>query len=219
MRYISVWLGLIILTAAIAVACATPEPITEEIEVTVEVSKIVPQTVEVPVTVVVQQTVEVPVTRLVPQTVEIPVTRIVTPTAPPATATPRPTATPMATPTPTPLPSAWRSFESEADAITGTNRSGLRTSGQMVGSDPHASLYSDPSLFLRCSGETFEVYANWGGDDSWRTTSGQTRFRRSTKLMTETLFLHSVVSRLIIRPRFWKARAGSRAISSTATKS
>ena len=27
MRYISVWLGLIILTAAIAVACATPEPI------------------------------------------------------------------------------------------------------------------------------------------------------------------------------------------------
>ena len=43
MRYISAWLGLIILTAAIAVACATPEPITEEIEVTVEVTKIVPQ--------------------------------------------------------------------------------------------------------------------------------------------------------------------------------
>ena len=78
------------------------------------------------------------------------VTRIVTPTAPP-----------RAMPTPTPLPSAWRSFE--ADAITGTNRSGLKTSGRMVGSDPYASLYSDPSLFLRCSGETFEVYANWGG--------------------------------------------------------
>ena len=180
MRYISVWLGLIILTAAIAVACETPEPITEEIEVTVEVTKIVPQTVEVPVTVVVQQTVEVPVTRLVPQTVEIPVTRIVTPTAPPATATPRPTATPMATPTLTPLPSAWRSFESEADAITGTNRSGLKTSGQMVGSDPHASLYSDPSLFLRCSGETFEAYANWGGRflaDNVRTDKIQTEYK------------------------------------------
>ena len=48
MRYISVWLGLIILTAAIAMACATPEPIPEEIEVTVEVTQIVPQTVEVP---------------------------------------------------------------------------------------------------------------------------------------------------------------------------
>ena len=142
MRYISVWLGLIILTAAIAVACATPEPITEEIEVTVEVTKIVPQTVEVPVTMVVQQTVEVPVTRLVPQTVEIPVTRIVTPTAPPATATPRPTVTPRATPTPTPLPSAWRYFESEADAITGTSRSGLKTFGlQFQGFPPDRGRY------------------------------------------------------------------------------
>ena len=88
------WLGLVILTAAIAVACATPKPITEEVEVTVEVTRMVPQTVEIPVTTVVQQTVEVPVTRLVPQTVvvqqtvEIPVTHLVTPTAPP-----RPTAT------------------------------------------------------------------------------------------------------------------------------
>ena len=81
-----------------------------------------------------------------------------TPTAPPATATPRPTPTPTAPPatatprpTPTPLPSAWRSFESEADAITSTKKSGLRTSGRMEGSDPHASLYLDPSLILRAA--------------------------------------------------------------------
>ena len=35
------------LTAGIAMACATPEPIPEEIEVTLEVTLIVPQTVEV----------------------------------------------------------------------------------------------------------------------------------------------------------------------------
>ena len=103
MGYISVWLGLIILTAAIAVACATPEPIIEEIEVTVEVTKIVPQTVEVPVTMVVQQTVEVPVTRPVPQTVEIPVTRIITRLV---VATPKPTATLKPTPRPTTEPTA-----------------------------------------------------------------------------------------------------------------
>ena len=172
MRYISVWLGLIILTAGIAVACATPEPITEEVEVTVEVTRIVPQTVvveaekPVEVTRIVEQ--EVEVTRLVTQ--EVQVTVIVTPTAPPATATPRPTPTPTAPPatatprpTPTPLPSAWKSFESESDAITGTKRSGVRTSGRMVGSDPHASLYSDPSLILRCSGKSFDAYATWGG--------------------------------------------------------
>ncbi len=78
MRYISVWLGLIILTVAIAVACATPEPTIEEIEVTVGVTKIVPQTVEV------QQTVEIPVTRIT--------TRLVVATPEP-TATLRPTAT------------------------------------------------------------------------------------------------------------------------------
>ena len=101
MRYISVWLGLIILTVALAVACATPEPIIEEIEVTVGVTKIVPQTVEV------QQTVEIPVTRIT--------TRLVVatpePTAtlrptPEPTATPRPTPEPTATPRPTPEPTA-----------------------------------------------------------------------------------------------------------------
>ena len=58
--------------------------------------------------------------------------------------------------------------------------SGLKTSGQMVGSDPHASLYSEPSLFLRCSGETFEAYANWGGRflaDNVRTDKIQTEYK------------------------------------------
>ena len=91
MRYISMWLGLVILTVAIAVACATPEPIIEEIEVTVEVTEIVPQTVEV------QQTVEIPVTRIT--------TRLVVATPEP-TATLRPTPEPTATLRPTPEPTA-----------------------------------------------------------------------------------------------------------------
>lgn len=107
-------LATIILGAALllAVACATPEPVIQEVEVT----RLVPQTVEVPVEVVkevqaevtriVKQTVGVPVTRVVEQKVEVtrmvrqevPVTVVVTATPPPATPTP------VTTPTPTPMP-------------------------------------------------------------------------------------------------------------------
>ena len=112
---------------------ATPPLVTQEVQVTVIVMPTAPPATATP--------------RPTP-----------TPTAPPATATPRPTPTPTAPPatatprpTPTPLPSAWRSFESEANAITSTKKSGLRTSGRMEGSDPHASLYLDPSLILRAA--------------------------------------------------------------------
>lgn len=89
--------------ASIAVACAAPEPIIQEVEVT----RVVRQTVEVLVTEIVERTVEVTrvversteVTRVVHQ--DVPVTVIVTPTPRPATLTPKP---PMPTPTPTPEP-------------------------------------------------------------------------------------------------------------------
>ena len=52
-RVIHAWL--VAATALLVVACATPEPVVERVETTVEV----------PVTRIVQETVEVPVTQLV----------------------------------------------------------------------------------------------------------------------------------------------------------
>jgi hypothetical protein len=67
----------IILIAVTLAACGTPEPVIERIETTIEVTRVVPETVEVTVTRIVEQTVEVPVTQFVQQTEEIPVTRAV----------------------------------------------------------------------------------------------------------------------------------------------
>ena len=105
----------VIIAAAVvllAIACTTPEPVVQELEVTRVVDRTVEVEVTVPVTRIIEQTVEVevtvPVTRNVEKPVEvtrevtkeIPVTVIVTPTLPKATSTPRPTATPLPTTTP-----------------------------------------------------------------------------------------------------------------------
>ena len=95
-------------------ACAAPDPVVEQVEVTRVVLQTVVVEATVPVTRVVERTVETPVTRVV--TKEVPVTVLVTPTSPPATATPIPTATalptattkPTATPEPVDLANAER---------------------------------------------------------------------------------------------------------------
>ncbi len=92
-----------------SIACTAPDPVVREVEVTREVPQTVEVAVEVPVEVtrLVERTVEVPVTEIVERTVEVtrevPVTVIVTATSLPRTPTPRPTATqrPTATPKPT----------------------------------------------------------------------------------------------------------------------
>lgn len=116
MRFRAIYAWLVAATALLVVACATPEPVVERVETTVEVpvTRIVQETVEVPVTQLVEATVEVPVTVVMEQTVEVTrevqVTVVVTATplpatpTPLATPTPRPTATPRSTPTPKPTP-------------------------------------------------------------------------------------------------------------------
>ena len=107
----------------LALGCAPAEPVIEMVEVTrevpqtvevkipVDITRIVPQTVEVAVPVTVEVTREV--------TREIPITVIVAPTEPPPTPTPAATSTPTRVPTPTIPPSSWRVLESKPDSITG----------------------------------------------------------------------------------------------------
>ncbi len=125
----------------LAVACGSPEPAIQEVQVTRIIDRTVEVKVTVPVTRVIVQTEEkevpVPVTRVVEQTVEvtreitkeIPITVIVTPTMPLVTPTPMPTNTPRPTatlrPTPTPTVSLkettranlWVYFTNDAERL------------------------------------------------------------------------------------------------------
>ena len=128
---------LAIAAVTLAIACAAPEPVVQQVEVTRLVDRTVEVEVTVPVTRVIEQTIEVSVTQIVEKTVEVtrevtrevPVTVLVTPTQPPVTATPKPTSTPRPTatlrPTPTPAVSLsettranmWVYFTNDADRL------------------------------------------------------------------------------------------------------
>ena len=50
----------------------------------------------------------------------------------------------------------------------------------MEGADPYASIYDDPSLFIRCADDDLDVFIHWGGRflaDSSSTDSIPTRYR------------------------------------------
>lgn len=151
----TVLLSTVLVLALAALACGGGEP--QQIEVAKEVTRIVPQTVEVEVTRVVPQTVEV--TRVVPRTVEVTrsitqiveVTRVVLQTAEVTrvaqvvvTATPQP-ARPTPKPTDTPLP--------PIPSLTPMPASPAATFGDgtyIVGSDIAPGRYRARNLGLFC---------------------------------------------------------------------
>ena len=111
-------------------ACATPEPVIQQVEITREVERTVEVQVTVPVTRVVEQTVEVevtvPVTREVTRAIPV---LVVTPT-PSKTLTPTPEPTPTPTPTPEPTPTPAPTPTLRIAVNDGTKRSSSIPYGQ-----------------------------------------------------------------------------------------
>lgn len=157
-----------LLAGALACGPSTPATVEQEVEVTrvveqtvpvtrerlqlVKVTRIVEQTVEV--TKIVQQPVEV--TREVESTVEVtrqvPVTVVVT-------ATPLPTATVVQRIKPA---HDWSYDQTNRDPITGLNVRNMVTTGEMI-DEADSESYDEPRLVLRCNGDDFQAFTDWGG--------------------------------------------------------